>query len=307
MQTFKEQKQIRRKVVTLDALMVENKKIIIFGKFLKTARIEEEWYEDVEYPELIIRVLKRAQHRPDIFTFWQRFPESKPKYNYFMELEQIAVLPIRSYDYWYQKQADANVRRAIKKAEKNEVKLRMAQFDDEFIKGMKNIFNETPIRQGKPFWHFGKDFETIKREFSKYLYREDLIGAYHNGNLIGFMFLANAGNYAVPSQIISKIEHRDKAPNNALIAKAVEICEVKKIPYLVYFNWGDRTLAEFKRRNGFKKVSLPRYYIPLTIKGKAALKLHLHCGITGLIPGRFLIELKELRSKFYEWKYRRSQ
>ena len=34
--------------------------------------------------------------------------------------------------------------------------------------------------------------------------------------------------------IIAKIKHRDKAPMNALVAKAVEICAENKIPYLVY-------------------------------------------------------------------------
>ena len=50
--------------------------------------------------------------------------------------------------------------------------------------------------------------------------------------MIGFIFLICADRFAALGQIISKIAQRDKAPNNALIAKAVERCAEKGIPYL---------------------------------------------------------------------------
>jgi hypothetical protein len=298
---------LKDKPIEVAPITIDGKQIVITGGLVKTAKLEEEWFEDVEAPELLVAAIKESKINADIFTFWQRLPETNPKYSYYMEVDNIAVLPVKSFDYWSKKQIDTNARRAIKKAQKSGVIVKEVKFDDEFIKGMTNIFNETPIRQGKPFWHYGKDFETVKREFSRYLFREDLIGAYYNDELIGFIFLANAGNYVVPGQIISKIEHRDKAPNNALIAKAVEICEKKKTPYFVYFYWGDGTLSEFKRRNGFEKVALPRYYIPLNVFGHMILKLHLHRGIIGVLPRKIVLRLKEVRSKFYELRYRKNK
>jgi len=284
-------------------MKIENTKITITGNFIKMARIEEEWYEDVEDPLSLIEALKKSKIKADLFTFWQRIPEIKPKYNYYMEWENIAVIPIQSYNHWWEKQINSRTRGIIRKAKKNGVVVKEAEFNDEFIQGMTNIFNETPIRQGKPFWHYGKDFETVKREFSKYLFREDLIAAYYNDELIGFIFLAHAGKYAITSQIISKIEHRDKALNNALLAKAVEICDKKKVPYLVYYYWDDKSLTEFKRRNGFEMTALPRYYIPLTTKGKIILKLNFHHGVTGVLPEKLLVYLKEIRKKIYKIKY----
>ena len=145
-----------------------------------------------------------------------------------MEWDDIAVLPVKSYDDWWSKQIKSRTRGLIRKAEKEGVVVREAEFNDDFVRGMVSIFNESAIRQGKPFWHYGKDFETVKREFSRYLFREDLIGAYYNDELIGFIMLAYAGPYAITGQIISKLAHRDKAPNNALLAKAVEICDRKR-------------------------------------------------------------------------------
>ena len=64
----------------------------------------------------------------------------------------------------------------------------------------------------------------MKRQFSRYLYREHMIGAYYQDEMIGFIMLGNAGTFGMTGQIISSIKHRDKATNNALIAKAVEVC-----------------------------------------------------------------------------------
>lgn len=281
-----------------------DKEISITGKLIRIARIKDEWYEDIEDPVTLIEKLKESKINADIFTFWQRLPDKSPIYNYYIEWDSIAALPVSSFDYWFTKQIDAKIRNLIRKAQKKGVEIRETTFDDEFVKGITSIFNETPIRQGKPFWHYGMDFDTVKKVFSQNIHREDIIGAYYNDNLIGFIMLAHAGKYAMLTQILSKIEHRDKSPQNALIAKAVEVCEAKKIPYLVYAMWPRGTLADFKRNNAFEKVDLPRYYIPLTMKGMIALKFHLHHDIAELLPDKVKDYLKDVRSKWYSRKYK---
>ena len=111
--------------------------------------------------------------------------------------------------------------------------------------------------------------------------------------------MGNAGSYGVTGQIISMVEHRDKFTNYALMAKAVELCETKGLSYLVYLFWNDGSLAEFKRRCGFECVKVPRYFVPLTAKGRAALRLGLHRGWHGLLPKQLKAPLKKLRSKWY--------
>jgi len=283
-------------------MQIIDKDFSLSGKFIKTLHLSQEWYEDVPDPPKYIAQLSKVRPKPDLFTFWQRLPEISPKYNYFMEMDNIAAVPIVNFEHWLKNQINSNARRAVKKAKKLGVTVKIAEYDDEFINGMTDIFNETPIRQGRPFWHYGKSFEQVKKEFSKYLFREDLVGAYHENELIGFIMLAYAGNYALTGQIISKIKHRDKYPNNALIAKAIEICSNKNIPYLVYLKWDNGSLTEFKRRNGFEKISLPRYYVPITIKGRIALKLNLHHGLLRALPPKWKGYLKEVRSKYYSLK-----
>src|SRR5437773_3320711 len=182
----------------------------------------------------------------------------------------------------------------------------MASFDDTFVRGMTSIFNETPIRQVRRFLHYGKDFETIKRQFSRFLFREEIFGAYLAEDLVGFIFLADAGRCAFLGQIISKIACRDLAPNNALLAKAVERCAEKGFQYLVYALWLDDSLGEFKRSNGFQRFDVPRYFVPLTPIGKLALKVGLHRGWRETVPKQIRIPLKRLRRRWYDLKERSS-
>jgi len=269
---------------------INGEKIMVEGKMLRIAKLEQEWCDDAGDPEILADALRNTADGPDILTFTQRLPDLEPKYGYQMELESMAVLPIKSYALWWEKQIERQARNKIRKAQKKGVVVRSTDFDDRLVHGMTLIFNETPIRQGRRFSHYGKDFETIKREFSRFLFREEIFGAYVGDELIGFIFIIWAGKFAALGQIISKIAHRDKAPNNALIAKAVERCAEKGIPYLAYAKWVDGSLGTFKRSNGFEKVDLPRYFVPLTWKGRIFVSLRLYRGANLLPKGvvRFL-------------------
>ncbi len=219
-------------------------KLVVEGKWLRIARLEEEWYADVTEPEKLVQHVRNSGERADVLTFWQRLPDVVPLFPYRMQRDAIAALPIKSYASWWDTQIDSKTRNMVRKAEKKGVTVRLAEFDDKLVEGMTAIFNETPIRQGKPFWHYGKNAATVKREFSRYLFREEILGAYQGNDLLGFVMLAYSDRYASLGQIISKIAHRDKAPNNILLAKAVGRCAEKGLPYLVYAKWDEGMLGD---------------------------------------------------------------
>jgi GNAT acetyltransferase-like protein len=283
---------------------IDGKRIIMEGRVPRIARLEQDWCEDVEDPEILINILRKTAGRPDVLTFTQRLPDLEPKYAYQMELDSMAALPIKSYSFWWEKQIDRKARNKVRKAQKKGVTVRMASFDDTFVRGMTSIFNETPIRQGRRFLHYGKDFETIKRQFSRFLFREEIFGAYLAEDLVGFIFLADAGRCAFLGQIISKIAYRDLAPNNALLAKAVERCAEKGFQYLVYALCLDDSLGDFKRSNGFQRFDVPRYFVPLTPIGKLALKVGLHRGWREAVPKQIGKPLKKLRKHWYDLRWR---
>ena len=282
--------------------------VVVTGKWLRQAAIKDEDVvegEIVEDPAVFLDELKRSGLQADIFSFSQKIPDTTPKYSYPFEWDNWAGIPITSYHDWWEKRLPQESRRNVRRAAKRGVVVRAAQFDEEFVRGIMGIYNETPIRQGRRFWHFGKDFETVKMENETYLDRSDFIGAYFNDELIGFIKIIYVDQMATLIQIISKIEHQDKRPTNALLAKAVEVCDKKGAKFLLYTKFiydgnASSPLTEFKRRNGFEEIRYPRYAVPLTVKGALAVRANIHKGVRRLIPVPILVWLKSLRSRLYQ-------
>lgn len=308
--SYTEQISIKGKRMRVEAFSIGDKEIVVTGKIIKMARIKGELDQDVEDPNTLVEGLKGGGVKADIFTFCQRLPEVRPKFDcYHLVWDNVAALPVTSFQHWWKEQIGFRVRNKVRKAEKLGVTFQVVKFDDNLIRGIMEIYNESPIRQGKPFWHYGKDFETVKRDNGTFLDRSDFIGAYHSGELIGFIKLVNYGRFADLMQIVSKLSHRDKAPTNGLIAKAVEVCAEKGVPYLTYAKFvygkkGSDTLTDFKSSNGFQKIDLPRYYIPLTAKGAIALRLNLHQGSVNFLPEKLVVGLIGVRNRWYKRKYK---
>lgn len=289
-------------------MRVGNHEIVVTGKAVRIACFKSEWYKLVEDPLSTIKALSHDNHGADIFTFAQKPPDIVPKYDYYMEWDNAAIIPIVDYESWWTKQTTKNNRKRVRKAQNRGIEIRRVGYTDEFIGGIEKIYNETPVRQGRRFWHYGKSFEAVKKENSGFLERTDFIGAYYNDELVGFVALVYTGQCGDLMQILTKIEYRNKFTSNALIAKAVELCAQKNIKYLIYGNFfygkkGADSLNIFKIRNGFQKMDFPRYYIPLTLRGKFALKFHLHHGLGEILPKFIVIFLLKMREKWYLQKY----
>ena len=284
--------RISGKTLYVPSAKICGRTVVITGAWIRTARIKDEDVVDgvtVEDPKAFITKLKESELKADVFTFAQRPPEVIPKYDYRFEWDNWAALRTTSFKDWWENRLPQESRKNVRRAAKRGVTVRVAPFDDDLVKGIHKIYNETPIRQGKRFWHFGKNIETVRRELATYLDRSEFIGAYWNEELIGFLKMVYVGSVAILFHIISMNKHYDKRPMNALIAKAVEFCEQKGISHFIYgqFVYGNKhqsSLLEFKRRNGFEQINFPRYYVPLTVKGRLFVRLKLYKGVGGLFP-----------------------
>ena len=286
-------------------IIIDGNEIAIAGTLLNMARVHGEYYVSVQKPENIIQKLKQLNTGARIFTFLQDIGDQQTHYPYYHEPESLAVLPISTYEHWWKKQINDKTRNMIRKAQKCGVELRECTFNDTFIQGIMEIYNESPLRQGKPFKHYGKDFETIKQEHATFLERSVLVGAFHGEEMIGFIKLVHGRCASSLMQIISKISWRDKAPTNALIAKAVEICSAMGIRFLHYGIWSKRSLGDFKKHHGFLQNDILRYYIPLDFTGWLGLKLHMHRNATSFIPDPIQDRLVALRSQWNQFRYQR--
>ena len=159
---------------------------------------------------------------------------------------------------------------------------RRERFDhDKLVSGITRIYNETPIRQGRKFLHYGKSFDQVKVANATYLGRSKFIGAFFNNELIGFIKFVTVNNVARIMQILSMEAHADKRPTNALLAKAIGVCCENGATHFIYgkYVYGRKQtspVTEFKRRNGFEQFDFPRYYVPLTRFGALAIRCGLH-------------------------------
>ena len=268
-------------------------------RLVKTVGIKDEWNQDVKDLGAFIEALKRSRLNPDLFTFWQRPTDPQPKYPFYREPEPVAILPIRDYQYWVEQQINKGARQALARARRRGVDVKVVKLDDNLVNGITAIYNETPIRQGRPFTHYGKMAEAVRRLNETYLDCSEFLGAYHGPELIGFMKLTYMENYVDTMGLLSKIAHRDKSPTNALIARAVERCHEKGMTYLCYGEWSGGGLGAFKSHNGFQRFELPRYYVPLTVRGKIVLALRLHRDIVSFLPQQMLRVLIHLRTNWY--------
>jgi hypothetical protein len=283
--------------------------VLIRGTFLKVGKVHDEFWlhpKDLPDPTEIIEKLKKASYPPDLFTFEQKLPDVSPKYDYHLEWDNLAVIKIDSYNSWLS-EIDRKARQAITRSQRKGVVTKIVPFTDELVNGICSIYNETPVRQGKAFWHYNKPFSVVKHENGTYPESSVFVGAYHEDELIGFIKLIMNGEVASLMQILSKISHADKNPTNALLAKAVEICESKQARYLTYGNYvygskDQSSLIDFKRHNGFEKIDIPTYYVPLTIKGRVALRFGLHKGMRMLIPDSIRTPMLKLREKWYHFR-----
>jgi hypothetical protein len=226
-----------------------------------------------------------------------------------MEWDNLAALKVTTFEYWWNKQIGFKARNKARQAAKKGVIIREVPFDEALVKGIWEVYNEYPVRQGRRFSHYGKDIDTVYREAATFLDSSIVIGAYLGRTLIGFIKLVHdqTRTQAGLMNVISMIGHRDKSPTNALVAQAVRSCAERGISYLVYskFSYGTKrrdTVRDFKQRNAFQRIDLPRYYVPMTTFGSAALQLGLHRRFADRVPETVLTKLREFRKDWYNRK-----
>jgi hypothetical protein len=295
--------RLRGRNTNVPSARIDSCTVIATGKWLKTAQLfDEELVEEADFPDVgrLISCLREIALPADVFTFARRVETSTPKYEFPFEWDNLAVAATTSFDNWWNGLPQES-RKNIRLATKRGVIVRTVAFDDSFVRQIKGIYDETPIRQGKQFWHYHKDLESVRVMNATYLDRSHFIGAFLGDKLIGFIKYIRVDRTAVLIQIIAMDAHRDKRPIYALLRHTMELCQQQGLSVLTYgkFNYGinqHSSLTEFKRRNGFAEMRFPRYFVPLTPKGQLAVATGLHLGIRNLVPVPITTLLHKTRS-----------
>jgi hypothetical protein len=229
---------------------------------------------------------KLRERDVDVYTFLDRTwccPIINPPADWIRADDNVGLLEIKSYDEWWQA-IGKKTRNMVRKAEKSGIKVEVIEPNDKLAEGIQKIYNETPIRQERAFPHYGESFEIVQGNMYA-AKNNSFIGAYLDGELVGFIQILYGDNIAIISNILSLQQHWDKSLNNALLAKAIEVCISKGQRWLMYGRIGNHpSLDRFKEKNGFVKFPINRYYVPITSKGRLAVLLRLHREFKDALP-----------------------
>ncbi len=266
--------------------------------FYKQAKQSNEYIYGINVTRRLLTNLK--EDGVDLFTFVQRtFLGSTQTYPFPCEEESISLLRINSFDDWWKFQVKKAERNRTRKAEKSGITVKLTEIDEDFIRSSQRIYNETPFRQGRRYTGYGLSLASVREKFSS-ADNSEVLGAYHDGELIGLLWIVYGDSVATMRSFVSLIKHRDKAPNNALMKGGVSRCYEKGFHFIEYGKMGYLpSLDSFKIHNGFRKCIIPRYYVPLSEKGMLALKLRMHREIQYALPpgiSRILLPLYGLAS-----------
>lgn len=284
--------RVRGKDTLVPFVEILGRKTIVTGKSLKLARIMDEELvpgDVVSDSESFIERLRSSSLKADVFTVAERPPQITPRFSYAAETDNWAVVRLTNFDDWWKGALPQETRKNVRRAAKKGIEVKKIEFSDDLVRSIKEIYDESPIRQGRRFWHYQKDFSYVRKMNATYNERAEFYGAFYEDSLVGFIKLIFTDDIGSLIQILAMGAHTDKRPMNALIAEAVKACLRRGCSYLTYgnFDYGTKansSLAEFKRRNGFVKVEFPRYFVPLTRTGRVALGLGYRTSARDLVP-----------------------
>ncbi|MCW3996780.1 MAG: hypothetical protein NWE98_11620 [Candidatus Bathyarchaeota archaeon] len=251
---------------------------------VKTARSTREYEQDINVDEGFLD--KLSGKGIDIFTFlerkWCHLIPNPPR-TWVKEEDNVGMLEIKNYELWWQG-IGKKTRNMVRKAQKDGVKISVVEPNDKLAEGIWKIYNETPIRQERAFPHYNEPLKTVKGNMYA-AKNSTFIAANLGEEVVGFIQILYGDQIAIISNILSLQQHWDKALNNAMLAKAVEVCASNGNRWLMYGRMGNHpSLDRFKASNGFIKYPITRFYVPLTNKGKIAIRLGLHRELKDALP-----------------------
>ncbi len=119
----------------MPSMNVCSREIQVQGRLCRIAQLDGDSYKFLDDPEPLLAELHKSKVRVDVFTFMQKLPEAFPKYPYPMEWDNMAVLPVSTFDHWWTQQIGFKARNKAKQAEKKGIVLREVPFDAVLVRG----------------------------------------------------------------------------------------------------------------------------------------------------------------------------
>src|SRR5437773_2421541 len=124
--------RIQGKDTNVPSIRIRDRTVITVGKWLKVASIHDEFFvegEIVPEPDEFIAELKCWKFKPDLFTFAQKVSDLTPRFGFYLEWEDFAVIPISTYEDWLKNRIRRGARVNLHRAEREGVVVRAVSYD----------------------------------------------------------------------------------------------------------------------------------------------------------------------------------
>src|SRR5437879_985652 len=105
--------RIQGKDSIVPSICICGRTVIVVGRWLKIASVHDEFFvedEIIPEPRRFIAEVQWWNVKPDLFTFAQKVNDLTPRFNYHIEWEDFAVIPITTYQNWFKKQIRRGMR-----------------------------------------------------------------------------------------------------------------------------------------------------------------------------------------------------
>ena len=118
-----------------------------------------------------------------------------PPSNWLKTEDNVALLQVIDYKDWWET-VGKKTRNMVRRAEKAGIETKVTEPDENFIEGVWKIYNETPIRQGRPFPYYGITKQSTEN-ILKLTPGATFIGAFFQGEVVGFLQLIQGDNIKI--------------------------------------------------------------------------------------------------------------
>lgn len=225
------------------------------------------------------------------------------------DVDNRSCLRVEDPDYWGKKVVAKDVRESLRRIRREGVEVREMPFNASSCEDISTLFNESPIRQGKRYWHYGKSAAQIQEELSPLASRSLYVGAYHRGRLVGFTQVVRLESIGVlrTVHVLGSLVSRKVRPVTAMIDWMVRYGWENGFQRIVYGkhdygNASNDSLTAFKSRHGFRSEPLRIDYHCLCPQGAWYLAAGLHRNLREMTPRHLALFLKKARSRLISAK-----
>jgi len=122
------------------------RELVIERGLCRVAHLDADDYKFLDDPEATIAELRGTKARIDLFTFLQKLPDTTPKHAYPIEWDNMAVLPISTYENWRRNQD--TTRPILKPFQEESWAIGLRQGDDALLKQVNQFLKDYQARGG---------------------------------------------------------------------------------------------------------------------------------------------------------------